>query len=73
MRSLLFYCTADGLPEATVEWFKGNESVNGPQLYKQMVIIYPETPHDTIYTCVAKNKVGSTHESFAVQGMYACM
>ena len=38
-------------------------TIHPPQLLKQWIFVLPGTPRDTVYTCVAKNKVESTNKS----------
>ena len=75
--NLGFHCVSEAWPNATVEWLKGNgsSSIYPPQLFEQWIFVLPGTPRDTVFTCVAKNKVGSTSKSVTFQGIrsYVCM
>ena len=69
-RNFAFHCISEAWPEATVQWFKGNDSIPiyGSQLLEQWIFVLPGTPADTVYTCVSENKVGSTRKSVTFQG-----
>ena len=53
----VLYCTADGRPIPTVQWFENNDAVTPlPSPYQQQFIVPTNTPHTTVYTCKAINR-----------------
>ncbi|KAK8785508.1 hypothetical protein V5799_008125 [Amblyomma americanum] len=61
---LLLYCSANGLPEPTISWFKDGKPLNmtGPSLTKVKV-----TPQDSgFYQCRAENRAGATYANITI-------
>ena len=54
---LLMYCTANGLPTPTVQWYENNVAI--PEETSPLYIAPTNTPHVTLYSCEAKNNAGS--------------
>ncbi|KAK8759242.1 hypothetical protein V5799_003128 [Amblyomma americanum] len=61
---LLLYCSANGVPEPTISWFKDGKPLNmtGPSLTKVKV-----TPQDSaFYQCRAENRAGATYANITI-------
>ncbi|KAK8780670.1 hypothetical protein V5799_017989 [Amblyomma americanum] len=61
---LLLYCSANGLPEPTISWFKDGKPLNmtGRRLTKVKV-----TPQDSgFYQCRAENRAGATYANITI-------
>ena len=67
-----FWCVTEAWPDATVQWFKGNDSqpISCSQLREKFIPVSPDTPSNTVYTCVGVNKVERTSKSVSFQGTY---
>ena len=57
---LSLYCSAHGLPLPTVQWYVNGSAAN--QRPPEFYLVPTESPHTTVYTCVATNNAGNmTH------------
>ena len=54
---LLMYCTANGLPTPTVQWYEDNVPI--PEQTSPLYIAPTHTPHVTLYSCEARNNAGN--------------
>ena len=55
---LILYCTAEGFPIPTIQWYKNNVPIlqKPPQSY---LAASTNTPGTTVYTCEGKNNAGN--------------
>ena len=54
---LVLYCTAEGLPIPTIQWYKNNISI--PQQSSPFYLASTDTPGTTVYTCEGRNNAGN--------------
>ena len=73
----IFTCVAEGFPNPTVQWYKGNQSIDSTISYNYKTLDIPtSTSHTTKYTCIATNHAGAKNRtkklevSVEVKGMY---
>ena len=54
---LVLYCTAEGFPIPTIQWYKNNASI--PQQSSPFYLASTDTPGTTVYTCEGRNNAGN--------------
>jgi len=55
---LLLYCAAEGIPTPTVQWNSNDVPLHPlQQPYQQLYLVPTDSPHTTIYTCIARNHI----------------
>ena len=71
---LSLYCTAQGLPNPTVQWYKGSQPVIlKANALLQLLNVPTQSPHTTVYTCIGRNRIGTTpaNVTVIVEGTHA--
>ncbi|XP_076030096.1 fibroblast growth factor receptor-like 1 [Oratosquilla oratoria] len=63
--SLVLRCQSDALPKATVTWYKDDVAIGAQGVVYQQE--YVKSLDTGVYTCVAKNVLGSANASFAIR------
>ena len=56
---LRLYCTADGYPHPTVQWYQ-NDTLIKQRNPAESYLVPTTSNHTTVYTCVASNAIGNT-------------
>ena len=54
---LFLYCTANGLPTPTIQWYENNIPI--PDQTSSLYTVPTNTSHVTLYSCEAKNNAGN--------------
>jgi len=62
--NLSLYCTAHGLPNPTVQWYKGSQPIKSEK--KAFLKVPTQSPHTTLYTCIGRNTIGNTPANITV-------
>ena len=58
------WCRGEGLPTPTIQWYKNNEMVYpSANLLLQVLYIPTDSPHTTVYTCIATNNAGNRNQT----------
>ena len=54
---LVLYCTANGLPTPTIQWYENKVAI--PEQTSSLYTVPTNTSHVTLYSCEAKNNAGN--------------
>ena len=71
-------CVAEGFPNPTVQWYKGNQPITARSHNFKILVIPTNSPNITKYTCIATNYAGATKHirrlnvTVEVKGIYTC-
>ena len=57
-------CIAHGLPDPTVRWYEGGQPAKN--VLHQRLQVRTDYIHTTVYTCVGRNKIGTTSANITV-------
>ena len=52
-------CVAEGFPNPTVQWYKGNQPITARSHNFKILVIPTNSSHITKYTCIATNYAGA--------------
>ena len=71
-------CVAEGFPNPTVQWYKGDQLITARSHNFKILVIPTNSSHVTKYTCIATNNAGATKHirrlnvTVEVKGIYTC-